>query len=468
MPFEDDLSGELRRAGDSFVIPDRTALLDGAVEIGRRGVRRRRAAAVTGGALALALVALGGGLATGLVGGSGSGTALASGANAVTPGAGGGNSGRKTGTGISGEEMVRTLTALLPGGKVSQGSGVGTEAGWAPMKADVANALGGRTEVTVTGARASVVYDDGDGPATVTASLYPTKWLVPGTGGNTTDHLCLSGSDGAGDAPEGVAWAFDEIDAPPADSPDGTTGTRSDDGCPATASSSEPKGNGLVGNRFRTTKGEVTLDVRVYSGVLGSGAAPARSAPPVDGAALTALARSDRWETLIPRLRAEADASPAPSPTPSSAPSRTPELDYSALMPTLLKLLPHDVTVVRKQHDEGSEYAELVVDDGKGQSLVGINVQRDMRDVAGDLYGSAETLPGGALLAVRKAPGEKGGQGIVQWTADLMYPDGMRVVVMAFNADRQDGTATRTDPALSIEELKALVTSPKWRKLQMK
>lgn len=49
-----------------------------------------------------------------------------------------------------------------------------------------------------------------------------------------------------------------------------------------------------------------------------------------------------------------------------------------------------------------------------------------------------------------------------------MYPDGMRVVVMAFNADRQDGTATRTEPALSIDELKALVTSPDWRKLQVK
>ncbi|MFF7359853.1 hypothetical protein [Streptomyces sp. NPDC008125] len=466
MPFEDDLSGELRRAGNSFEIPDRTALLDGAVGIGRRGVRRRRFAAVTGGAFALALVALGGGLATGLVGGAGAGTELASGTKTVTPGAGGEDSGRKTGHGVSGTEMVKTLTALLPGGKVSQGAGVGTEAGWAPMKVHVANALGGTAGVTLTGAKASVVYDDGDGPVTVTASLYPTKWLVPGTGGNTTDHLCLSGSDGAGDAPAGVVWAFDEIDAPPAHAPDGTTGTQSDEGCPSTPSSSEPRADGLAGNRFRVTKDEVTLDVRVYSGVLGGSAVPARTTPPVDGAELTALARSDRWETLIPRLRAEADVAAGPSP--SSTPSRAPELDYSALMPTLLKLLPHDVTVVRKQHDEGSEYAELVVDDGKGQSLVGINVQRDMRDVAGDLYGSAETLPGGALLTVRQAPGEKGGQGIVQWTADLMYPDGMRVVVMAFNADRQDGTATRTEPALSVAELKALVTSPKWRKLQMK
>ncbi|WP_327177153.1 hypothetical protein OG599_18970 [Streptomyces sp. NBC_01335] len=443
MPFEDDLSGELRRAGDSFEIPDRTALLDGAVEIGRRGVRRRRVATVTGGALALALVVLGGGLATGLVGGSGSGAQLASGTRAVTPGAGGG---------VSGTEMVETLASLLPGGKVSEGSGIGT----------------GEIEDGAV-ASASVVYEDGKGAATVTASLYPTPAHAQARGGA---GACMNEPGAVRDVPDGAALAYDGIDG--AALADGSGGQAPVTECPTTAAAA---GGNLVGYRFRTLSAAgVTVDVRAYSGVLDGGAEGDRSTPPLTKSQLADLGRSAKWTGLVQRMRAivaqqekkGGDGSDSGAPTPSPAASRAPELDYSLLMPTLLRLLPDDVTVVRQQHDSDSEYAELVVDDGQGQSLVGINVQRDMRDVASDLYGSAETLPGGGLLAVRQTPGEKGGQGIVQWTVDLMYPDGMRVVVMAFNADRQDGTATRTEPALSIDELKALVTSPDWRKLQVK
>ncbi|MFD6531956.1 hypothetical protein [Streptomyces sp. NPDC060184] len=446
MPFEDDLSGELRRAGESFEIPDRTALLDGAVELGRRGVRRRRAATVTGGALALALVVLGGGLATGLVGGSGGTTDVAADVGSVSPGAG-------SGGGVSGTEMVETLAALLPGGKVSEGSGIGT----------------GEIEDGSV-ASASVVYDEGDGPATVTASLYPSP---AGARDRGEKAACMNVAGAQRDVPEGAVLTYDGIGGPALT--DGTGRKTTDGECPA-AGDAAP-GGGLVGYRFRSlTADGVTVDVRAYSGLLDGSGEGVRSTPPLDRRQLAALGQSTRWTRLVQRMAAvvalqekngrggSGGNSPTPSPTPSSAP----ELDYSLLMPTLLKLLPDDVTVVRKQQDDGGEYAELVVDDGQGQSLVGINVQRDMRDVAGDLYGSAETLPGGVLLAVRQAPGEKGGQGIVQWTADLMYPDGMRVVVMAFNADRQDGTATRSEPALSLDELKALVTSPQWRTLQVK
>ncbi|MFD6420856.1 hypothetical protein [Streptomyces sp. NPDC060198] len=447
MPFEDDLSDELRRTGESFELRDRTALLDGSVEAGRRGVRRRRTAAVTGGALALALVALGGGLATGLVGGSGSGADLASGTHSVSPAA--------AGTGISGTEMVETLAALLPGGKVSEGSGVGT----------------GELEDGAV-ASASVVYDDGEGAATVTAALYPTPSYARG-GGQAA--ACRTAPGDLRGVPAGVALAFDAVGGP--DLTDASGKRRPGGECPtATApATADPAVPDLVGNRIRTLAvGGVTLDVRAYSGLLDDPADPARSTPVLDRRQLDLLGQSGKWAGLIQRMGEivaqrekngrGGSATPAPTPTPS----RAPELDYSTLMPTFLGLLPDDVTVVRQEHEDGSEYAELVVDDGQGRSLVGINVQRDMLDVAGDLYGSAETLPDGGLLAVRQTPGEKGGQGIVQWTVDLMYPDGMRVAVMAFNADRQDGVATRSEPALSVDELKALVTSPEWRKLQVK
>ncbi|NEB56625.1 hypothetical protein G3I48_30775, partial [Streptomyces griseus] len=55
-PFEDGLGTEIRRAGEAFELSGRAALVDGALEQGRRAVRRRRAVAVAGGVLTLALV----------------------------------------------------------------------------------------------------------------------------------------------------------------------------------------------------------------------------------------------------------------------------------------------------------------------------------------------------------------------------------------------------------------------------
>ncbi|MFW3460405.1 hypothetical protein ACN24M_23260 [Streptomyces microflavus] len=69
MPFEDELSEELRRTGETFDLTARTAVVDGALEQGRRSLRRRRGAAVAGSVLALALVGGGGAFGAGLLGG---------------------------------------------------------------------------------------------------------------------------------------------------------------------------------------------------------------------------------------------------------------------------------------------------------------------------------------------------------------------------------------------------------------
>ncbi|CAM5348257.1 hypothetical protein SBADM41S_10334 [Streptomyces badius] len=108
-------------------------------------------------------------------------------------------------------------------------------------------------------------------------------------------------------------------------------------------------------------------------------------------------------------------------------------------MPTFRALLPDGLTVTDVT-DSGGEFASVVVNDGKGRSLVQINVQHDMRDVAHQLYGDATTLPDGTLLATSKKPGEKGGSGVVMWTADSMRPDGMRVFVSAFNSGEQSSS----------------------------
>ncbi|MFE5962769.1 hypothetical protein [Streptomyces rubiginosohelvolus] len=298
-PFEDSLGTELRRAGETFELSGRTALVDGALEQGRRTVRRRRVAAVAGSVLTLALVGGGVTFATGQAGTSGDGVNVAS-------------------SGPVGQTATPT--------------------------------------------------------ATPTDAATPTPTATPEE-----------------------------------------TGT-------AAPSPSEPS-----------------------------------DAPTAGSATATPTAGTGTGE---------------PSPDPTSrgthdAGEPAPPLDYTLLMPTFRALLPEGLTVTDVT-DSGGEFASVVLNDGKGRSLVQINVQQDMRDVADQLYGDATTLPDGTLLATSKKPGEKGGAGVVMWTADSMRPDGMRVVVSAFNSGEQSSAATRKAPALTMDQLTTLVISPEWPKLQQR
>ncbi|TYR56417.1 hypothetical protein FY004_23775 [Streptomyces parvus] len=299
LPFEDSLGTEMRRAGETFELSGRAALVDGALEQGRRTVRRRRVAAVAGSVLTLALVGGGVTFATGQLGSSGGGVNVASSA-----------------------PVAQTATPT---------------------------------------------------PETPTDAATPTP-------------------------------------------------------------TAEPE---------ETAKGTPTPS----------------DAPTAGSATATPTAGAGTGE-------------PSPDPgTPSrgthDAGEPAPPLDYTLLMPTFRALLPEGLTVT-DETDSGDEFASVVVDDGKGRSLVQINVQQDMRDSVGDLYGDATTLPDGTLLATSKKPGEKGGRGVVRWTADSMRPDGMRVLVSAFNSGEQSSPATRKAPALTMDQLIALVLSPEWPKLQQR
>ncbi|MEU3051665.1 hypothetical protein [Streptomyces griseus] len=204
-------------------------------------------------------------------------------------------------------------------------------------------------------------------------------------------------------------------------------------------------------------------------------AAPTDAAAPTPTAAPTDATTADPSPSDAPAATSAVTGGSRtgePSPDPASrgthdAGTPAPPLDYTLLMPTFRALLPEGLTV-SDETDSGGEFASVVVDDGKGRSLVQINVQQDMRDVADDLYRDATTRPDGTLIATSKTPGEKGGAGVVMWTADSMRPDGMRVVVSAFNSGEQSSPATRPEPALTMDRLIALVLSPEWPKLQQR
>jgi len=135
---------------------------------------------------------------------------------------------------------------------------------------------------------------------------------------------------------------------------------------------------------------------------------------------------------------------------------------------TLRALLPKGLTVTDKGGE--GEFAFVVVDDGKGESLVQVNVQYGMGKVSGDLFGSGDvtTLPDGRKVKLTQQPGEKGGEGVVWWTADTMTRAGFRVVVSAFNTGAQHEAATRAEPALTMERLKTIALDPKWAKIPAK
>jgi hypothetical protein len=133
----------------------------------------------------------------------------------------------------------------------------------------------------------------------------------------------------------------------------------------------------------------------------------------------------------------------------------------NAVRNTLVSLLPKGVDVTAKGGE--GDYAYVVVDDGKGRSLVQINVQPDMSDVRDDLFGTgSETLEDGTQVTTRQGAGDKGVEGAVMWTVDTMRTHGYRVVVSAFNAGTQHEAPTRETPALTMKQLREIALSDKW------
>ncbi|MER5214172.1 hypothetical protein ABT063_27265 [Streptomyces sp. NPDC002838] len=176
--------------------------------------------------------------------------------------------------------------------------------------------------------------------------------------------------------------------------------------------------------------------------------------------------REQRSVAAAPTATAGPTATPR-KPAPSAPEASVPvSVGGDTIGRTLAGLLPDGLDVVAKGGQE-TEFAYLVVDDGKGRSMVQINVQPGMSDVEGQLFGAdAETLADGTKVTTLQRPGEKGGAGVVTWTADTIRTDGLRVVVSAFNSGAQDTAATRETPALTLEQLRQIAISPKWARLR--
>ncbi|WP_326611056.1 hypothetical protein OG949_16760 [Streptomyces scopuliridis] len=406
-PFEDGLGEALRRTGETFAPTDRAALVDAGLTRGRRRVARRRAATVTGSVLALAAVGIGGAYGGGLLGGGQGGGHGETSVAAPDP--------TPTGPAPTADaDLIAILTRLLPGGELKNPS----------------------TNTSDTPGYRSVrgVFDDGKGDAEISVGL--TR--ADGTDANQ-QVTC----------PDKVFNAYDDC-----------AETELADGSRLMVF----QGYEYPDRREDTKNWRAVLltsdgflvDASEYNAPAEKGAEISRADPPLNPAQLKTLVTSDAWRAPLNELPTR----PSPRPPAGGAPETSADPDGVNTRKTLVSLLPAGLKVTDDGGQEGFGY--LVVDDGKGLSYVQVNVQPGMSDDAGALFPGATTLPDGTLLKTTKKAGEKGVGGIKMWTADTLRPDGLRVVISAFNAADQVSPATRGNPALTMKQLTAIATSQKW------
>ncbi|MFJ7958440.1 hypothetical protein ACIQ62_19335 [Streptomyces sp. NPDC096319] len=415
-PFEEQLGAILRSTGDGFSTDDRRELVAGGLQRGRRRLVRRRLA-VGGGVLALAAIGVGGVYGGSLLGPAGKPTTTSVAAPPQTGASNGGESKPTVVPTLPVKDLAAVLKANTPAGQ------------WR------IDNLGG------TGHSVAGVYDDGKGEAGVTVGLYRA-----GTTGE-------AGKDQV-TCPDKVVVPYDRC-----------------------TSTKLPGGDRLMvfqgyvypdkhveTKNWRAvllTKDGFLIDASEYNAAAEKGASITRENPPFSGSQLKNLVTAEGWRPLLKKLGQDAEQPfdrLAPAPTPNSA----------AVQATLRSLLPQGLTVGSRGGQGGHGY--VVVDDGKGKSLVGVDVQPSAGKAVADLFTGegVTTLPDGTQVKAVRKPGEKGGAGVVWWNVDTLSPQGFRVVVSAFNAGAQYESATRPEPALTMEQLKALALSPRWRTVPVK
>ncbi|MFE3880524.1 hypothetical protein ACFXPX_39820, partial [Kitasatospora sp. NPDC059146] len=135
--------------------------------------------------------------------------------------------------------------------------------------------------------------------------------------------------------------------------------------------------------------------------------------------------------------------------------------EYSAkeILTTVAGLLPSGLTETEPGGD-GPGYANFVLNDGKGKSMVQLNVQDWSGDRGDSLFGDASTLPDGTKVVVRKGSDKPG---VGMWTVDTLHPDGLRVVISSFNSGTQTSPATRKTPVLTDDQMQTIAAAPVWK-----
>jgi hypothetical protein len=406
-PFEDRVAAELRDTGGRFDA-DLHALTTAGLTRGRR-LRMRRRAAVVGGAASLALVGVGGTL---LLPGNGTDPDKASVGSTSSASPSPTASASPSVPAVSAQELIGTLKEQLGYGKFSQETGRGTE----------------------DSPYAWLVWDDGDGGSVVSVSL---ERVEPGT-------------------EQARQWT---------ECPDKTFTPY--DGCRTSRLENGSVLRILQGYEYPdkreptklwtadlvTPRGE-HVGVYEWNAEAEKGSPVTREDPPLDAAELQKLVTAPAWLEAI-------DAIPKEDKSSLVTPEETaPVTDVGK---GLVDVLPDGLEPVSRGGDE-SGWGYVVVDDGKGRSLVEINVQPNMGDLLGEsvFEGAKSVGDEGTMVVTRVDSGDKGVSGAVRWTVDTVRINGLRVVISALNAGGPHEAPSRAEPALTMEQLQKIALSSKW------
>ncbi|NEB07666.1 hypothetical protein G3I32_01980 [Streptomyces coelicoflavus] len=416
-PFEEQLAAALRDTGGAFRAADRTTLIDAGRTRGRRALTRRRTG-VLGGVAGVALIGVGGAML--LPSGDSSNAEQSSAATRTTAQA----SSSAAPPPVSGDAILKSLKELLPEGEYGASDARGT--GEQP------------------GPYAQVVFDDGRGEAAISLGFGRVEPGSPEVGQLTR-------------CPDDTFVPYDSCDS-----------SRLDDGSTLRLMRGYEYPDRRVDTKLWsadlvTAEGQ-HVSVSEWNSAAEKGAPITREDPPLSTDELKKLVTADVWRDVV----AATPVRPTPSASAgASEEERPPAVSGGDITKTLVGLLPEGLKVVKKGGQE-TEFSYVVVDDGRGASMVQVNVQHGMDDVAGQLYGSGETLPDGTLIATRQGVGDDRVPGVLMWTVDTMRPgtDGFRVVISEFNNGSAHGRPTRDAPALTMDQLREIALSEEWDALR--
>ncbi|WP_234389135.1 hypothetical protein [Streptomyces sp. AS58] len=168
---------------------------------------------------------------------------------------------------------------------------------------------------------------------------------------------------------------------------------------------------------------------------------------------VTAIATSTVWTPIFSKM-----------PEPPEQPLQSPVMTGQQIARTITSLLPAGLRATDPGGSDG--FGHVVADDGHGKGLVAVNVQKwDPHDEAMKevFKQGSKTLADGTRIRIAKGPALGDGKNAVEWTVDTLRKDGFRVVIMTVNAKAYKLPAGRSEPPLTIQQLRQIALSGVWR-----
>lgn len=199
-----------------------------------------------------------------------------------------------------------------------------------------------------------------------------------------------------------------------------------------------------------TTPGgrQVRLDARntVY------GSPPLRADPSLTVEQLTTVVTSEAWDPLFGQLATPGSGKPA---VPGPAPAR--------ILETVEALLPPGARAERpavEQRRSGSASLKVTLDGHTSGLFIAVMPKWEG---SAEGFGTTTTSDGVRLSVGERGISKSGGGPAVSWDVDALHPDGTRVIVTEGNSDANGPLPLAGAEALTMDQLKAIATSPTWR-----